>query len=399
MAINSEIEREVIKGILSLTNKKLFYGGVVRQFDKVYIPENARSLMTTAAVGRNPGEKFIKFYINVGYVKMLLSDKEKGRRFVLSMLEHEILHVVFRHLFIDFADKIRGNVACDISINQYIDEIPDNWMTYQRYDLPAGKSCYWYYKQLESNSKFKQDLKSGAFGVDGIFEYIGNSHEKWKEVTGDAMAERIIKDVLNKAKDACNNNYGNIHGDIIEELRGALKFEQPKVPWARVLKLFVSQAEETRLGYTVHRISKRYGTRPGTRLEDVLSLAVTIDTSGSISTEDLNEFFREINAIHRNGASVTIIEADCDVCRVYPYKGKFSLDVHGRGGTDLVPAMEYVDKNRKFDAHIYFTDFYASSFTKRYRTPVLWVLTSDIDREYWPCSYGRKVNIRDGRPL
>jgi predicted metal-dependent peptidase len=134
-------------------------------------------------------------------------------------------------------------------------------------------------------------------------------------------------------------------------------------------------------------------------MEEVLNVAVTIDTSGSISDDDLIEFFAEIKAIHKNGARVTVIEADCAVCRTYEFRGKFDGAVHGRGGTDLDPAMAWVDKQKKFDAHIYFTDFYAPKFEKRYRTPVLWILTSEMEPEGYPCDYGRKVNLRSGRPV
>ena len=44
--------------------------------------------------------------------------------------------------------------------------------------------------------------------------------------------------------------------------------------------MFVASCAESVLDYTVKRISRRYGTRPGTRKGDVLNIAVAVDTSG-----------------------------------------------------------------------------------------------------------------------
>ena len=126
-------------------------------------------------------------------------------------------------------------------------------------------------------------------------------------------------------------------------------------------------------------------------------MAVAVDTSGSISDQQLKLFFNEINWIYRNGAVVTVYEADADVCAVYKYKGKFNGEVHGRGGTDLEPVLKAVEG--KFDALIYFTDFYAPQITHRYRIPILWVLTTELSRDEFPYKWGRHIKIEDGKAM
>lgn len=393
MAIKNDIELTVIKAILQLMQVKPFYGHIVQQLSKIYVPEGHE--LGTAAIGKDDREKTLKLYVNEGYVKELLKNTKLGKGYIVSMIEHEILHAVFGHLFIDFLDPVRGNIACDLTVNQYVENVHPNWMTIERYSLPAGKSCYWYYDQLKDNKKYQEDIaKNGK----SFASYICDSHSKWKGAKDDKTTEDVLKDMIRKAKESCCNDFGNIHQDIKEFLGDYLVFEKPRVNWNRILRLFISNSTETTLSQTIMRISKRYGTRPGTRQDEVLNVAVTIDTSGSISTEDLQEFFREIRAIYRNGAKVTMIEADCAVCRTYPFRGKFDGDVHGRGGTDLEPALKYVDE-RDFDAHIYFTDFYAPKIEKKYKTPVLWVLTSNMNEEQYPYAWGPKVNIRDGRAV
>jgi len=395
MAIRNDIELQVIKAILRLMQNKPFYGHIVQQLSKIYVPKDHE--IKTAAVGKCVNEKALKLYLNEDYISSLLKDTKLGKEYIVSIIEHEILHICFGHLFIDFADPVRGNVACDLCVNQYIKPVHPNWMTIERYEFPEGKSCYWYYENLKDNQKYQQDVQNGVFGENGLFSYMKDSHSKWKGAKEDSTSEDVLKDLIRKSKEACQD-YGNIHQDIKDFLGEYLCFERPVVNWNRILRIFVAKSEETILNQTVMRISKRYGTRPGNRQEELLNVAVTVDTSGSINETDLIEFFREIMAIYRNGVKVTIIEADCKVCRTYLFRGKFLGEVHGRGGTNLEPALKYVDE-RCFDAHIYFTDFYAPAIEKRYKTPVLWVLTSDLSKDQYPYKWGMKVNIRDGRAI
>lgn len=398
MELNTEKEETaVFKSIIALMKKKPFLGYLIQQLTKTFIePDNGD--YPTLAVGKHPTDKTIKLWVNKGYISKLLADTMNGTEFVTSCLEHELLHVVMDHIFIDFQDHLRGNVAMDMSVNQYISKIPENWVTCQEYNLQTGESCYFYYDALKNNKKFQQDVKEGKFGNSGARSFIMKGHKMWKGLKLDKIGKEIVKELLNKSKQLSNRDYGSMHRDLIEHIDEQLARKAGVLPWQRILRMFTANAMESYLSQTIMRKSKRFGTRPGTRQQDVLNLACTIDTSGSISCEELEEFFREINSIHKNGVSVTVIEADDKVCDSYRFKGKFRGSVHGRGGTDLEPALDWVDKN-DFDAHVYFTDFFAPAFTTRYKTPVLWVLTSNMDPSSYPCQSGIKVNLRNGKPI
>ena len=109
-------------------------------------------------------------------------------------------------------------------------------------------------------------------------------------------------------------------------------------------------------------------------------MAVVIDTSGSISMDQLELFSAEIHGIWRSGADVHIIECDARVQRTYSYKGKALDNVQGGGGTSFDPAFEWLKnmRNGRFDACIYLTDGMASAPVVRPRCPVMWVLTDQF---------------------
>jgi len=211
------------------------------------------------------------------------------------------------------------------------------------------------------------------------------------------VAKEFAKDIIRKAKDLSGKNYGNIPGEVIQQIDELLKKEKAIVPWAKVLRMFVATAAESILDYTVKRVSKRFKTRPGTRKGDVLEIAVAIDTSASIEDWQLKLFWNEIRWIHKNGAKIWIYECDTKVSDRSPFifRGRWDGSVHGRGGTELEPVLREVEG--KYDALIYFTDFYASKVEHRYKIPILWVLTTEYEPEDYPYPWGKHIKIEDGR--
>jgi len=262
-----------------------------------------------------------------------------------------------------------------------------------RYNLPTGKTAQWYYENLLDNSKFDADRKSGAFGIRGILSWVESGHAMWEELQDDPMTIEFIKDIVRKAvENTSTEGWGKIPGNIKEEIDSFLTNKKPLIPWGKVFRDFCASATENVLGYTMSRASRRFGTRPGLRKIDLLRIAVIVDTSGSITENELGAFFNEVRWIWRNGAEVTIFEADARVQRTYRFRGRFTGKVEGRGGTCLAPALEEAERGR-FDVAVYFTDFEAPALPRKYRIPVLWVLSDPPSEEYWPCRWGRTVKI------
>jgi len=222
---------------------------------------------------------------------------------------------------------------------------------------------------------------------------VMSSHGMWEDVKDDQLAKEFAKDIVRKAKDLSGKGYGNLPGALREMIDELLKTKKPIIPWGKVLRMFCASALESVLDYTVKRVSRRFGTRPGTRKGDVLKLAVAIDTSGSISDDELKLFWSEIRWIWRNGAIIDIFECDTKISERSPFKftGKWDGEVHGRGGTSLEPVLKEVVG--KYDALIYFTDFEAPTIETRYRIPILWVLTNEMDEDDYPYKWGRVIKI------
>jgi predicted metal-dependent peptidase len=101
-----------------------------------------------------------------------------------------------------------------------------------------------------------------------------------------------------------------------------------------------------------------------------------IDTSGSVSDDELREFMTEIHHIHKTGVDVTIIQCDTAIVSIKEYKGKYDgIKIGGRGGTSFDPVIDYFNANlKKYTSLVYFTDGEAWTDLKP-KAPTLWVLS------------------------
>lgn len=397
-----DIQKELIRSIISVVRHKEFYGHIVQQFEKVFV--KGKHEIDTAAVGRFPGERFIKLIYNEDYFRGLYAETLQGKTtnegiregmFAGRLLasggtEHEILHVVFSHLGRRWGDGLRGAIAMDCVVNQLI---PDErrhhtWIIPSRYEMPNGHDSKWYYDNLKSNRQFQEDCKKGLYGPEGVLSWVESSHKMWGSIKDDTMAKEFIKDIIRKAKENTSaEGWGSVGSNIREHVDGLLSWTPPKIPWSRVFRNFCASAEDSLLEYTMTRESRRFGTRPGIRKRDRLKIAVIVDTSASIDKDQLRLFFNEVRWIWRNGAVVEVFEADTAVRNSYRFQGKFNGEVQGRGGTNLEQPLIEVEPKR-FDCIVYCTDFQAPKISKRFRTPVLWVLSDAPPKEHWPCDWG-----------
>jgi len=397
-----KVRKELIKVIINIARHKEFYGHIVQQLEKVWVRGEHR--IQTAAVGRFPGERFIKMWVNTDFFGSIFSDnsREQARIYISNVLEHELVHLVFGHLFLHFEDKTRGSVAVDCVVNGILNPqdnkkiLPVGCVHPAHYKLPLDKSAMWYYTHLRDNPKYIQQCKSGAFGMGGVFSHILSGHAAWDDIKDDPVSQEFAKDIIRKSKELCGKQYGKIPGAVQQQIEELLRRKKSIVPWGRVLRMFCASAQESILDYTVKKVSKRYGTRPGTRKGDALKLAVCLDTSGSISDEQLVLFWNEIRWVWKNGVDIWIYECDAKISERSPFRfnGKWDGKVHGRGGTDLEPPLKECEG--KYDALIYFTDFYAPVITTQYRIPTLWVLTTELEKDKFPYKWGKHIKIEDG---
>ena len=383
--INDEISRCIIQMLIDEPFYAHFLSGIVRKItDEV----------STAAVGFNNSN--VTLYVNEHFfLKELTTFSSR-----VAVIKHETLHLVFKHLvMLDFKkyDAKLFNVAADLVVNQFIGKwkLPSSAVTlasFPELDLSNNESLDWYYKKILS-LKRKMDRQKNSkdsftnTSTQTLENIINNGnhsdHSKWGFSESDINlqhAERELDRIILQTKERISQKqYSMLPSGIRNLINIIIKKRNPKVNWKRALKIFSSTSRRTKVKFTVKRISKRYGTRPGLKIQRSQKIAVAIDTSGSISLDELNMFFNEVHSMWQNGAEIEVIECDAAVQKIYDYRGKFPKFILGRGGTNFDPVFAHINKNRNilYDGCIYLTDGYAPAPEIKPRCKVFWVVTPE----------------------
>lgn len=354
-----------------------FYGIFLLSLRKEIV--NGNHSVKTAAVGPN-GLNFT-LYVNEDFWKKL-SDKEQ-----LAVLTHECSHLCFFHLTEHFkaSNHKLMNIAMDASINQYIQNLPADCVTVESLSKQCGKNlelkrgAWYYYNELleyaNKNPKFMDQFNN----ID--------SHDMWPgEEMGEAertLYDNQIKSRLKETAEQITKQAGKIPGELSSILE-AIKNKPPVFNWKRYFRRLIGNSITSEIQLTRMRPSKRFPDARGIRMKRKPNIMVAVDTSGSISQDDLKDFFSEIHHIWKTGVNVTVVEFDTKIQNIFEYKGQQNIEVHGRGGTDATSAIEYYKQHRDFSSCIIFTDGYLSTFKLPICQSLIWVITKGGNKAKYP---------------
>ena len=359
--------------------------------------------------------KHIWLHVNTGYFT-----QPGNQKFVKGVLLHEVHHVVLGHLtdpaFFEVAHPDLMELAMEVSANEYIREPlpgdPPIWTKYKEFGLAAGQSTTERYELLVRGRRSGACIaRPGRWLDTHLVRGVGRcrtpngkpdpgQYIRVKRLVSDAVAQ-VRRD---RARAGLGSGPGGAlagrdPGNFLEELDEETVPRPTRMDWKTALRLFASP--ERRAVTTYARPNRRFPARVGEipgriRRPDLARpkrLMVVVDTSGSMTTDELNMIAGELKRLGRL-ARFTVAECDTIVHRVYPFAGVLA-DVAGRGGTDLRPVFEpeFLAEHRP-DGIVYFTDGEGPYHPYPPGVPALWVLTKDLP---FACPWGQKALLRRGR--
>ena len=155
----------------------------------------------------------------------------------------------------------------------------------------------------------------------------------------------------------------------------------PSLPWRALLARFF--AINQRDDYSWRRPSRREGDALLPRLSsEGLEVIAAIDTSGSISDDELREFASELDALKGQvRARVTLLACDNRVADGAPWEFEpwdtlqLPPEMEGGGGTDFRPVFDWVEQeNRSPNMLVYFTDAEGDFPKAPPNYPVIWLV-------------------------
>ncbi|MEO0245723.1 MAG: VWA-like domain-containing protein [candidate division WOR-3 bacterium] len=305
-----------------------------------------------------------RFKVNPNWFKEL---SEFDRVFVIL---HEILHIALCHFTrLGQRERFLWNIATDLAINSMllkmgfkIDRLKENSLFPERFGFKECLSAEEYYRLLLKNFAY--------FYPQGFDDHYFCDSRNAQET--EEKYRRILIDAWNEAK--LKGDFPEWLEELIDELR------EPKINWRIMLAKFLIQNVRIKTDWT--RPNRRYLAYDiiyPTRRQKILKLVVAVDTSGSITSSDLKDFFSEINGILNsfNFYHIYLVQNDVKIQKVeeikYPDKLPEVIEITGRGGTDFRPVFKYLEEKRIILPLVFFTDLMGNFPEKAPPFPVLWI--------------------------
>lgn len=397
----------VDKVILSLMeDKDNFYGYFLFQMGR-----EIRFDITSASGVNFKGAKYVIYFNPILFLQLNMKQME-------TTIKHEIHHVLSLHL--SRAKELKNkystltvNLAMDIVVNQYLDNLPPYSTTLKgvnlKYNLnmEAYNTLEYYAEKIQSELDLMEENDEGEEDDSQMTNSMVESynpekmHDMWQE--SDEFDEKTLREFAEKVINASQK--GTIPSQV-ESLIANLKNSQGEIPWNIMLKKLIGTVESNKKK-TITRRNRRQPNRLDLRGEirnHKSEIAVAIDISGSISNEEFKQAIKEVLSIVKNyNHEITIIECDKEVKRVY--KAKSVRDIKKRltsgGATKFTPVFEYAN-NTKCNLLIYFTDGKGERklevVPRGYRT--LWVISGrgdelSLDESYGPVKKLSNVEVKD----
>lgn len=309
---------------------------------------------------------------------------------IVFVLAHLVMHVAHFHPLRRSARTLgRFNKAGDYAINGILKEaglklLPhalyhdsfNNLAAEQIYDrLPGGSG------DGEGDGGENDIDQSDDPGGCGGFEDARNEYGKPLSKAERQRQEAEMTVVIQQAAQAAKAQ-GKLPGSLARLVSDLV---HPVLDWREILRTFVDHTSGN--DYSWNQPNRRHIADgiylPSFRSNGLKPLVLAIDTSGSISQRELNQFQAELNDILESYPStVNVVYCDSEISTTHtitPDEFPVELKAVGFGGTDLCPPFEWAINNVPDAACIiYLTDLQGQSPEVDPGIPTLWISTTRV---------------------
>ena len=190
------------------------------------------------------------------------------------------------------------------------------------------------------------------------------------------MLQAQLEHELKEVADSITKSRGTIPGEMQGLIKALLHTDPPKFDWKGYLRKFLGNSIDYHRKSSRRKLNKRFNMNPGRKVKRKKHILVGVDTSGSVSDNELKEFFHEINHIYKAGTKVTVVHCDTTIQKIEEYKPGMEFKVYGRGGTYFEPVLDYYNEHSsEYTCLVYVTDGEAN-VPPRPKGRMLWVLSS-----------------------
>ncbi|MHA2091917.1 MAG: vWA domain-containing protein [Candidatus Kariarchaeaceae archaeon] len=370
-----------------------------------------------------------RIYINPEFTSDKANERLKG------ILMHLVTHLILKHG--ERMNRLNGdvwNISSDVTTRIVVNEshrlLIDDQEASSSLKGNFGGSIIWEIDPIDNIPKLLRN-SSSDYVYKTLYDYAQSlvgikEDDQTSSIKSSEFSEKVMDEVLNYSgidspcsfglameemylgldEDLSQLESGRFDGVVRSAwfqgkergvLPGAMKevidqLINPVLPWQVLLLQYIQHTlmSDWRWVPANRRMISMDIHLPST-IKEHINIVVAVDTSGSISSQELTSFVTETHSILSSFSSVRMILIDCDtkVQQVLVIEDGQSIDgsplpwegrpFKGRGGTAFYPVFDWVrDKGEIPDILIYFTDGYGTFPSNDQDFPVLWVMTTDL---------------------
>jgi predicted metal-dependent peptidase len=380
----AEIEQSVLKARIALSLRQPFLASAIMR-----LPIKDATVYGWCKTMATDG---YHIFFNANWVANLSQSEIRG------VLAHEVLHVIFQHSSRrSNRDPELWNIAADHAINLLLIE--------QGFSLPKGGLANYAYRGMSAEKIYSLLPQKTSYALEskkhkgGITNNAENSGEipgigtdvldpDSPEVVGARDSDMPDTAQLNEIcatlrDDAASKLQGNAAGFFKSECTA---IEESRIDWRDLLRGWL--VDRIKNDWSMWPCSKKHLHRglymPSLGIEAPGHIIFAIDTSGSMSNEDLAEIFAEVRVYRETyPCRLTVLQCDAKIQSITTYEEMDGEEIppkvqlFGRGGTDFRPVFDWIDENAVGGYLIYATDGYGSFPEAEQTGGVIWLLSKN----------------------
>ena len=323
---------------------------------------------------------------------------------IKKCFETEIIRVILKHPYSRKPDPFNPCIAImasDVTIHQELAE---------KLELPPSLSYEQYYSLMRPEEIIRKESETKKKSEENHDSSGNNKEENGNPSAPSSADDKKLQNLLAQAYDAeygatglweendiameelnslikdyaarGEKSWGSLEGHLKDQILASLN---AKIDYRKVLKNFRASILSEKKHLTRFKPSRRFGFEyMGSKREFTTKLLLAIDTSGSITNQNLKNFYGVINKFFKYGIeSIDVLNFDCELQGepVSFKKRQTAFTISGRGGTDFQPVFDYAKDHPEYDGVIILTDGYADHPQKKPGTKAkfVWVLPSEAE--------------------
>lgn len=391
--ISAEAKKNMLyAAIYYLTTQEIFYGSLLQELSIAYSES-----LDTLCLSYNIEKATFQILINPHYFASLTNEER------VAVFHHETLHFTNQHVFRfqgKDEDRFIYNIAGDMAINQFIKaNLPtgavnvNDWKYFDGSPFEKWQSMEYYADAIKSERN-EEHVKKMLGEYEPMDEHCWNGEMSDKEKADMIEATKnVITRTLEKNTLAHSHVPYGVR-ELLDTLDVVSKQLNCKNILKRVVKKTVCVADREP---TWKRPNKRYGVcAPGTRVGAMPNLSMYVDTSGSISVTEANEFLSLIGDFLKVGVrkcTLCLWHTDIYYKETYKLHSTVLKEQFETGhGTNVECVLQHIKKTKP-NLSIVFTDggFDESSILPTSET--LWII-SEAGNENHPMAHvGKTIRL------